>query len=73
MKEANAGIVLQIPYEQFRLDSALKELVDCSRKRKEYKYNAKQFSERVDLYSMVDVIVDKIENFHLTNCIKEEK
>lgn len=73
VKEANAGIVLQIPYEQFRLDSALKELVDCSRKRKEYKYNAKQFSERADLYSMVDVIVDKLEDFHLSNCIEEEK
>lgn len=64
VKEAMAGIVLPMPFEQQKMNNALKEILDNSEMAKCYKSNARKFCEQNDLYSMVDNIVDQLEKFY---------
>ena len=73
VKESNAGVVLSIPFEQMRMNNALKEMLENSAKQTQYRQSSKQFCEETELYSMVDVIVDHLEKFHLNHCKEEQK
>ncbi len=73
VKESNAGVVLSIPFEQMRMNNALKEMLENSAKLTQYRQSSKQFCEETELYSMVDVIVDHLEKFHLNHCKEGQK
>ena len=73
IKEANAGVVLSMPFEQSGMNHALKDMIENSKIINDCRYNASRYCNRIDLYSMADEVVDQLETFYLNHCQKESK
>lgn len=62
IREANAGIVIDAPYQQQALNQALANLL-TSYDRENWRERAVVFAKHADIYSLVDSAVDLIEQF----------
>jgi UDP-glucose:(heptosyl)LPS alpha-1,3-glucosyltransferase len=62
IERAQAGRVLASPFDQGRLDQALREMLD-SPERRQWSENGIRYGQTQDLYSMPEVVADYIEDF----------
>jgi hypothetical protein len=62
VEQANAGLIVHIPYEQLALDDKLVELL-TSPERDRWRQNGIAFGNRPDIYRLVETAVDRLEAF----------
>ena len=62
VEEANAGLIVRIPYEQQALNDRLVEVL-TSPERSRWRRNGIAFGEREDIYRLVETAVDRLEAF----------
>ncbi len=62
VEEANAGLIVRIPYEQHAFNDRLVELL-TSPERNRWQHNGIAFGERDEIYQLVETAVDRLEAF----------
>lgn len=62
ISENNLGVVLESPYKQQQLNSALLEMLTDATKIKQWRNNGKRFASTADIYDMPQKAADVIEN-----------
>ena len=62
VEQANAGLIVHIPYEQQSLDDKLVELL-TSPERDRWRHNGIAFGNRPEIYRLVEAAVDRLEAF----------